>query len=718
MEEADELIPEAAENLRKLNKNLQDGEAMRSLKRLLHTLKGSARMAGAMVAGELAHSMETRVESVDLGHGASGTLLDEVQKSFDRFTSLLDELRVGSAPANEGDEAAARIEQEADRAMLRVRAGTVDRLVNQAGEVSIARSRVQGEVRSLRGTLGDLTENIIRLRSQLREIEIQAEAQLQSSVARDAEAIFDPLEFDRFTRFQELTRAMAESVNDVATLQQALTKAIDQSEAALLAQARLSRELQDGLMAVRLVPFTTIAERLHRLVRQSSVELGKRVNLQIVGGHIELDRSVMERMTAPFEHLLRNAVIHGIEKPALRQQLGKDEAGMIRIELRHDGNEVHIGVADDGGGLDIDAIRRRALAVGLMSGSDDWPEQRLAELIFAPGFSTAEQVTMMAGRGVGMDVVKSEISALGGRIDLEFERGRGTLFVMHLPLTLGLKRSLLVEAGGRTYGLPLQTIEQVMTFKVDVIESLRQTRAAEWQGRRYPFHHLADLLQVPAAPLDPKRGTSVLMVRSGLERIALQVDRISGIQELVTKRLGVQLERLTGINGAAVLGTGKIVLLINPVELAGKILTADGDPLLAAQAASAARRQPLILVVDDSLTVRKVTGRLLTRSGYEVATAKDGVDALNQLETRMPDAMLVDIEMPRMDGFELTKHVRGASRWSQIPILMVTSRDAAKHRTYAFELGVNAFLGKPYQEEELLAQLERFLHPERSVQAA
>jgi len=315
-------------------------------------------------------------------------------------------------------------------------------------------------------------------------------------------------------------------------------------------------------------------------------------------------------------------------------------------------------------------------------------------------------------------VVKNEIGALGGRIDLEFERDRGTRFVVHLPLTLGLKRSLLVEADGRIYALPLQTIEQVMTFKADVIDSLQQTRAAEWQGRRYPFHHLAELLGVAAAAPDPKRGSSVLMVRSGVERLALQVDRIAGIQELVTKRLGAQLEHLVGVTGAAVLGTGQIVLLINPVELAARSEARSAGPIGQAPTAASVRRQPLILVVDDSLTVRKVTGRLLGRAGYEVVTAKDGMDAVNQLEARIPDAMLVDIEMPRMDGFELTKHVRGHSRWQHIPILMVTSRDAEKHRSYAFELGVNAFLGKPYQEEELLIHLNRFLHPEHGARAA
>jgi chemosensory pili system protein ChpA (sensor histidine kinase/response regulator) len=676
-------------------------------------------MAGAMVAGELAHGMETRVEALEISGGLAGSL-DELQSTFDRFGVMLDELR--QAPVQAQVEPAMHRSEEklkdTARAVLRVRADVVDRLVNQAGEVSVARSRIEGEVRTLRGALSDLTDNVIRLRAQLRDIEIQAETQLQSSVSRDAEGRFDPLEFDRFTRFQELTRGMAESVNDVATLQQALLKAIDQSESALLNQGRLSRELQDGLMSVRMVPFSSVAERLHRVVRQSAKELGKRASLQISGAQTELDRSVLERMSAPFEHLLRNALAHGIEPAALRRAQGKSEVGEIVIELRHDGNEAHIEVRDDGGGLDLDAIRRRALERGLIEADAQWSDRQLAELIFLPGFTTAADVTLAAGRGVGMDVVKNEVSALGGRIDLEFERGRGTRFIIRLPLALGVKRSLLMEVGKRIYALPVQIIEHVMTVKTELMQELYQTRVAQWQGNRYPFHYLPHLLGIAAVPAPARRSVSVLMLRSGAERLALQVDRIVGIQELVSKRLGAQLESLVGINGAAVLGTGQVVLFVNPVELAARATAQARAIAHAADAAAGQRRQRLVLVVDDSLTVRKVTGRLLNRAGYEVISAKDGVDAVNQLKSVTPDIMLVDIEMPRMDGFELTKHVRATSTLAAIPIIMVTSRDADKHRSYAFELGVNAFLGKPYQEEELLANITRFLEPAERARAA
>ena len=430
-----------------------------------------------------------------------------------------------------------------------------------------------------------------------------------------------------------------------------------------------------------------------------------------------MDRSVLERMTGPFEHLLRNSITHGVESPVQRQDAGKPALGQLEIELRQDGNEVHIRVSDDGCGLDLDAIRTKAVEGQLLAPDVQLPAERLAELIFLPGFSTAREVTFSAGRGVGMDVVHSEISALGGRIDLQHERGKGTSFVIHLPLTLGVKRALLVHAESRVYGLPVQMIEQVMTFKADVLAALHERRVAEWQGARYAFHYLSELLGLRGSAPADVRSASVLLVRSGTARAAVRVDRILGIQELVTKQLSGQLEHVGGVDGAAVLGTGEIVLLINPVELAERSTRAARGQGNSMDAGAMLQRR-LVMVVDDSLTVRKITSRLLERAGYDVVTARDGVDALALLASRAPDIMLVDIEMPRMDGFELTRHVRGSAGTAAIPIVVISSRDADKHRDFAFELGVNAFLGKPYQDDELLRNVARFLERATPARAA
>jgi chemosensory pili system protein ChpA (sensor histidine kinase/response regulator) len=738
LEEAQELMPFIGNQLRAWRGAPGDKAAQQALQRALHTLKGSARMAGAMRLGEMTHQMEARVIAAMEGGAPEPALFDELETHFDRIGDLYEALLRGGAPAEETKPApapgpvpvvlglraqvtelrpAAVADADAARALLRVRADLVDRLVNEAGEVSIARSRIEGEMRAFKQSLKELTDNVIRLRAQLREVEIQAETQMQSrlSMAQDAHQEFDPLEFDRFTRLQELTRMMAESVNDVSTVQQALLKNVDEVEAALLAQARMTRELQQQLMNIRMVPLSSITERLHRIVRQTAKELDKKAALAVEGENVELDRSVLEKMTAPLEHLLRNAVAHGLEGEAERARAGKPETGQIRLTARQEGNEVVLVVSDDGAGIDLARVRAKAVERGLIAADEEVSAARLTEMIFQPGFSTASEVTQIAGRGVGMDVVRNEIAGLGGRIEVSSEPGRGTTFTIYLPLTLAVTQAVLVEAGGRLYAVPSSMVEQVQELRPEPLAEAYRKGQVEWLNNVYPLHYLPRLLGDEATQPEAKLYSSVMLLRSGSQRCALHVDALEGNQEIVIKNIGPQLARVTGISGATVLGNGQIVLIINPVQLAHR-----EAPHVAAQVVKPTKEvaaAPVIMVVDDSLTVRKITGRLLAKEGYQVLTAKDGVDALQQLQETLPAVMLVDIEMPRMDGFELTKNVRGDPRTRHIPIIMITSRTAEKHRNYARELGVNVYLGKPYQEEELLAHIERFVHARAAAAA-
>jgi chemosensory pili system protein ChpA (sensor histidine kinase/response regulator) len=722
LEEAHDLVRTLGDELRRWRAAPEDPDMPNAIARLLHTLKGSARMAGAMGLGELVHSMETRVEEALAANAVTPAFLDDFEASFDRAQVLIDQLEYPAAllqpqaPAPAGAKAV-RIAEEVEietaaQRMLRVRADLVDRLVNEAGEMSIARSRIEGEMRTLRQSLLELTENVIRLRNQLREIEIQAESQMQSRLqaAQEAHAEFDPLEFDRFTRFQELTRMMAESVNDVTTVQHNLLKNLDQADAALVSQARLNRELSQSLMSVRMVPFNSLADRLYRVVRQTAKELGKKANLDIRGGQIELDRSVLEKMTGPLEHLLRNAITHGLEERSQRLALGKPEIGQINLALTQEGNEVAIVLSDDGAGLNYERIRAKAIEQGLLAPDQDTDAQALTEFIFHPGFSTAGELSELAGRGIGMDVVKSETAALGGRIEAVSEPGRGASFRIYLPLTLAVTQALLVRIGNRTYAIPSAMVEQVLELKPEAVERIRTEGAAEWLGNRYPYHYLPRLLGDFQSMPEPQRRTWVLLLRGGTQRVAVQVDELLGNQEIVVKNIGPQLARVIGISGATVLGDGKVVLIINPIALASRELrpveAAAAAP--AAEAPGSAPAAPTVMIVDDSLTVRKITGRLLAREGYHVVTAKDGVDALEQMLDLVPDVLLVDIEMPRMDGFDLTRNVRGDARLKGVPIIMITSRTAEKHRNYAQEIGVNHYLGKPYQEEELLELIAGF----------
>ncbi|WP_434514884.1 Hpt domain-containing protein [Dechloromonas sp. ARDL1] len=731
LEEAVDLTRDLTTQLRAWRNDPSSGVAAHGISRLLHTFKGSARMAGAMNLGEATHMLETRVEEAMRAGPASPAFIEDIESGCDMLAQAVERLREGPqepAPVAEssvlGDpgqdevlvpeaKQAAPSDHEAEsdatgqRASLRVRPELIDRLVNEAGELSIARARIEGEMRSLKGSLLELTENVIRLRRQLREIEIQAETQIQAKVAHTpgGELEFDPLELDRFTRFQELTRFMAESVNDVATVQQSLLKNLDDANAAILAQSRLNRSLQQELMGVRMLPFASQTERLYRIVRQTAKEMGKRANLDIVGGQVDIDRSVLDKMLAPLEHMLRNAVAHGIEDREQRIAAGKPEVGEITVKLAQEGNEIILAMSDDGKGLDAERIRARAEAMGLLQPGQVADEAVLYDFIFQPGFSTAAELTQLAGRGVGMDVVKTEVSELGGRIEIVSEAGKGTTFRLYLPLTLAVTQTLLIRAGSHLYAVPSTMIEQVMEMKEKGLTSIREQGEVNWQGHRYPFHYLPHLLGNAEAMPEAHRQYWVLLLRSGTQRVSVLVDELKGNQEVVVKNIGAQLARVVGIAGATVLGDGRVVLILNPVALSSRtpvVSVQAAIPVAPEPAAAELENLPTVMVVDDSLTVRKITSRLLMREGYQVILAKDGVDALEQLIDVMPDVILSDIEMPRMDGFDLVRNVRADERLRKLPIIMITSRTADKHRNYALEIGANHYLGKPYDEDELL----------------
>ena len=757
LEEASELSPQAGEQVRAWRRNPHDKQIAQQLRRTLHTFKGSARMAGAMRLGELTHRMEARLMHGDALVAATPDLFDALDADLDHVAFVLDALREGrtnvalpdyadaagrspaaseatpATPLHAGPPLAASHAlpsavsagaeagdgEGAARAMLRVRADVIDRLVNEAGEVAIARARVEGELRALKVNLLELTGSVIRLRGQVREIELQAETQIQSRMsAASVHHEFDPLELDRFTRFQELTRSLAEGVNDVSTVQQALLKNLDDADAALLAQARLSREVQQRLFAIRTVPFGSLSERLYRILRATAKELDKRANLEINGGQTELDRSVLEKLVGPLEHLLRNALDHGLEPRAERVKSGKPETGEIALTVRQVGNEVVIELTDDGAGIDFDNVQRRARSLGLIAPDAEATEQQLIECLFQPGFSTASEVTQISGRGIGMDVVRAEIAALGGRVEVHSTPGKGTRFNLFLPLTLAVAQAVLVRAGGRLWALSSPIVEQVQQLKADALIDLYVRRKVDWQGRSYPFHYLPRLLGDMRHQPETQRFNAVLLLRSGQGLAAVHVDEMIGNQEVVVKNIGPQLARVSGISGATVLGSGEIVLIINPVQLAMRPDAPALDTEVADERVIGDRpgavlpsrhSSPLIMIVDDSLTVRKFTSRMLQRAGFDVVTAKDGVDALQMLTEQTPDVILLDIEMPRMDGFEFTKVMKEDPKIAHIPIIMITSRTAEKHRNRAAELGVDMYLGKPFQEDDLLRNLRDML---------
>lgn len=755
IEEADSLVPETSAQLRAWRAAPGDTAARNALQRNLHTIKGSARMVGAMRLGELTHVMESRVIAVIEGHlSASAEVFETLEAQIDRLAEAVERLKRGElTPLNEevAEPLAAPIEpvfataegaaeavraseidpltiaqpvtRESNALTLRVRADWIDRLVNQAGEVAIARSRIESEVFAFKRHVGELSDALVRLRGHIREVEIQAESQMQATFHTQGESEgFDPLEFDRFTRFQEVTRFLAESVNDISTVQHILLARLGEADAALIQQTRLNRELQQDLLRVRMVPLYSVAERLYRTVRQTARDVDKRAQLDIQGGELEIDRSVLEKVTAPLEHLLRNALAHGIETPETRRAAGKPEFGEIVLTARQSGNEMLLTVKDDGGGLDYARIREKAEANGLLLPGVEPTETLLAQMIFAAGFSTAETVTQVAGRGVGMDVVKSEISALGGRIDITSEAGVGTSFNIFLPLTLAMTQAVMIQAAKRDFALPAPLVRQVLELKPHELEEAMAAGEINWRGGRYPFSYLPHLLGEVEAVHEVLRYNPVVLLASGSSQAAVLVDTIEGTREIVVKNIGPQMARITGVVGATVRGDGRVVLILNPVPLALRWASLPRSapernvPAVAADV-SAVVQPPMVLVVDDSLTVRKITTRLLTREGFRVDSAKDGVDALEKMRDLLPDVVLLDVEMPRMDGFELARVMRGDERMKSVPIIMITSRTADKHRNLALEIGVNVYLGKPYQEHLLLEHIAEQLGREVAVTA-
>jgi len=759
-EEAQELIPQLDGALRQWVARPDNASARAEVLRNLHTLKGSARLAGALRLGEMAHRMETAAERLgsDLQRGAD---LEALQTAFDAISARFEQLRNADAqiidivppvpepvPARAVPETAAPVVADAAAtaaqgglsgiplpqapAVLQTRAGAavrvrpelLDRLVNQTGEVMITRSRMESELVTLRGSLKDLTGNLDRLRGQLRDIELQAETQMQSRLAqaRDADQSFDPLEFDRFTRVQELTRMMAESVNDVATVQRNLQRAVEATEDSLVAQARQTRELQRDLLRTRMVEFEGISERLYRVVRQASKETGKQVRLDITGGNIEMDRGVLDRMTAAFEHLLRNSVAHGIEAPERRQQAGKAAEGQIEIVLGHELNDVSLVFTDDGAGLDLVRLREKGQAQGLIPPGTQLSDEEAAQLVFEPGISTAREVSELAGRGIGMDVVRNDVVALGGRIETATQAGQGTSFKLVLPLTTAVTQVVMLRAGGLTVGVPSNLVEVVRRLGNDDLAKAYASGHLNVAGEDVPFYWSGALLQSsPRSTEVHGRTQPVVIFRSAAQRVALHVDEVLGNQEVVVKNLGSQLSRLPGLAGMSVLASGAVALIYNPVALstvygaqvaewvanqraAAPQAASSGDALAAAEVNTV----PLVLVVDDSITVRRVTQRLLQREGYRVTLAADGLQALEKLQTERPTVVLSDIEMPRMDGFDLVRNIRSDVRLSDLPVIMITSRIAEKHREHARELGVDHYLGKPYSEDELLALIGHY----------
>lgn len=598
---------------------------------------------------------------------------------------------------------------------VRVRADLLNNLVNYAGEVNIYHARMGEQVSDFSFNLSELTQTVVRLKEQLRNLEIETEIQIRSGYEKESDSFddsFDPLEMDQYSTMQQLTRSLGETASDVQSINEILSGIMRDSETLLIQESRVSTDLQEGLMRTRMVRFGGLSSRLRRIARQVSNELGKEVELEISGENSEVDRTVLDRIIAPLEHMLRNAIAHGIETPEERRELRKSETGKIKIDVGRQGTNIIIRVKDDGGGIEVDKIRKKAIKQGFIESDSDLSDHDILQFILQSGFSTADEVTQVSGRGVGMDVVDSEIKQLGGVLDIDTTRGEGTEFNVRLPLTLAINQALLVSTTDDVFAIPLASIEGVVRITGLELQRFYDSENShyEFNGVEYELKHLGGLLTGKQGSYTQQLQLfPVLLVKVGDEHFALHVEDLIGRREIVVKPVGMQIGGVRGISGATILADGRVVLILEMSALVVAESLFKPHTPVEEVVEPVVDKKKTIMVVDDSITIRKVTERMLNRYGIDVVLAKDGVDATNQLQDNIPDLMLLDIEMPRMDGFEVASYVRNDERLKDIPIIMITSRTGSKHKEKAMEIGVNRYLGKPFQEEELVTNINDIL---------
>ncbi len=815
LEEVDGLLDDIENALQVWRDEPSDVSQGETLNRVLHTLKGSARMAGLSLLGDLSHDLEALIlrEESQLRDGEAG-VFDQLFARYDELVSIVEWVKSGDGitaaeagvepevasvaefeslepsvsattpdlpeeeilegealedevPADEmrdaevlieeaalPEPASTELEQTVDlpaaliprpepavaapsparakpavavQESVKIPAQVLDDLVNLAGEASIARGRVEQGVGESAAALDEMEETITRLRNQVRQLGRQTEAQIQfrrEQIESSQSADFDPLELDRYSQLQQLSQGLEESGSDLQDLKNTLLEKSQVVEGLLLMQSRITQDLQENLMKTRLVPFSRLVPRLRRIVRQVGQELGKQVNLGLHNIEGEMDRSVLEKIITPIEHMLRNAIDHGIESSEQRLTAGKPDEGNIALSFQREGGEVVITVADDGKGLDVAAIRDKAINKGMITADTKASDSELLRLIFQPGFSTATSVSQVSGRGVGMDVVKTEVHDLGGSISIESTLGQGVEFTIRLPFTVSVNNALLVKESESRYALPLNSIVGVTQLSAAELDALNNEadKRLEYAGLEYQLCTLGSLLHgEEEAPVALSGKAMMVLVEVDHYRYAVQVEAIEGKQEIIIKGLGAQFRDVRGVAGATILASGDVVVILDLPSLLrskGEISILEG-PEQAAELVSedsfespvsASSRPKTIMVVDDSVTVRKVTSRVLERKGFHVVTAKDGVDATDMLAQVKPDLMLLDIEMPRMDGFEVARVVRESEDFAGLPIIMISSRTGEKHQQRATSLGVNKFLGKPYQEDELLGLMNELLN--------
>ena len=763
LEEAEEILESTDDLLKQWFDQRSDRSLLLQLQRAAHSLKGGARMVENEPVAAISYQLETTFEQFAVHHfnsNAYDLLLQTTfawlkQAIFERDYSNFDSLKLSlesigfvdvtvqlpnrvtqsdllTTPKTfefvqgDGAEPPAMLgewdlssQQDNSNEMIRISADLVEKMIDLSGENSINRSRIEMDLGQLGNTLNEMELAMKRLADQLRRMEGELESHIIAKHGSENSryADFDPLEMDQYSSLNQLSKSLAESASDLVDFKTTLADKIRDTEGLLLQQSRIQAEIQESLMRTRLVPFDRLLPRLQRIVRQTSSTLNRPAELVVQNTEGELDRTILERLVTPFEHMLRNAIDHGLEDTHVRQEVQKPEVGRIVLNISRQGTDVLVSFSDDGKGIDESKIKEKALNLGLIKADQLLDKQEILQLIFHPGFSTAKEITQISGRGVGLDVVQSEIKALGGHVSVDSELGKGTTFTIRVPTTVAVSDALMVKAGDQQFAISLAQIERIVRIAPSTLEEYFNSKEDFFKidNTNYKLRYLSEFVSNQPLPRLSSIAHSlpVLLIKGNSgQTIALLVDQLIGSRaQIVVKPIGQQFSSVGVVAGATILGDGQVCLILDGQNIARQIQTTQRlkHALDQRDLSRHHNARRLIMIVDDSVTVRKVTSRLLERHGYDIVTAKDGVDAMEQLENVKPDLMLLDIEMPRMDGFEVTNLVRHHEVHRDLPIIMITSRTGEKHRERAFSLGVSHYMGKPFQEAELVSNVENLL---------
>jgi chemosensory pili system protein ChpA (sensor histidine kinase/response regulator) len=734
-EEARELLEEINSHYKKWSQAPFDKELISPILRDIHTLKGSARMVGLSAINQYIHALELIFQGIYQQEITPGSeVIQTLQYAIDYLNYYIDDykdfafpddnkipiadLRKYShaskdtpPPEDQKESSKDDLSKQVKVDYIRVKSDQLEKFSALAAQINIARSHIDQTLKRAFSGMTDSFKQVKIVQEQLKFLQMKADANISSYsslVAAEGNEEFDVLELDRYSFFQQATRDLSERVNYIGLLTEHSVNLIKNVDINLVEQKRSVRTLEEGITHSRLISMDRLVPRLERVVRQVSHELSKDVQLICVKVEGEIDKKALERLLPAFEHMVRNAIDHGIELPDVRRAKGKPAYGVIKLSLFKQGNEIVIQLADDGIGVEVEKIKKKAVEKNLWESSIPMSQADAFRLIFLPGFSTKDIVTPISGQGVGLDVVNAEVNKLGGVLRIDSQPEVGTQFTIRIPFTLSLNQSLIFMIGSQYYAFPLSHLVALKRYPLPVLEEcLNSGKPLEYGNQCYRLIYLGKLLGKGEwnTKYHNQKDFSVIFLKSEGCYTAILVDKLLGSWEIVIKPVGTQLQFIPEIAGVSLFNEQKIVLILDAPTLIHQAWRNQK----AMMRHTLYLHQPKILIVDDSITVRQVTARFLKRHQYESVGVRDGIEALSYMAENIPDVVLLDLEMPEMDGFEVLEKMRSNPKLRDIPVVIITSRSGEKHQARALKLGVSGYFTKPYLEEHLLALLKEIL---------